>query len=1101
MIPHPIQQVLEDAIVNEVGWHLPSPEHARFQYLFKALDVDQLNATHFVTALEALFKEEPEWLQENQQWPMLTAVFNYLDQLNEKEKDWQGKIGDLAEKLYPLYLTLNAQGTVMALNGVWSCPSEVRAVTAPWVSDELLVDPEWWKAAPAVLRERIDSYTPADLADQLKSATNISQLIKEGWPIQQAYTFLKGDHRLGGQLLRSLPIYRTTAGEYGVAEEMVIPDQVDDPFHVKKLLDVSSLKGHDDLLDRLNLARLEPMTYYGKLLPDYFRANPGSRRAVIEAVSREYAKHTFLVEVWKELECAELKGGKWVKPETAYWPSDLMTSLFGNEYRQFATDAYQGMGVKPFMETMGMRLTVSDTDIRNELSRRQNHPVTSQEIALRQKIFNHALGSATPTLSTYLSKLAWMPAQGSSGWHCPEELLTAEDAELVGQRLGGKKVSALRLLEASSRSGQNLDAMKFARPNPEQVIAHVRDLNDRNQGPPSRILKWLNRRAESLTSIQRGALRTLRIFTLSDGHFAAATHVFREDPNLGRWRFRVGAFERDKYDALLSALSVADRPIPITYRDVLLDIAGAYSDGETPSKDDQSIAETCIKTLSDAYEKDPERIQELIDSLRGKRVVPVLGKEGGSPTLLRPENAILRDKPKAELQKFNLPEHIEVLTRNVGTHGFWDEMGVRRISAVWYVSYKFPEGALRLLPDLSQKLKRMISPLLRIALKVNRNSSVNTLQEEYLQYQFFRCDRVPTTVELRGFRIVGQCDLEYAADLEEKRLYVRDLTPTYTVKVLAEMMGITDPADRMALDAIWSKSPEDAEDHLTEFQFPELPEDYEPVIIPSSATAITDDTKENEDDEEDIPADDEGDEAPPKSDSSQNQGSEGRKKHEPAPSGQLGGTSGAGTSRPSTPNGTGKGTPASDQPPRPRQPDTDPNPHAGQQRGQRPEGAQSPRGRRSSHSPSQQTRFRNYTYVYEGPEEDEAENHAREVDQRGMAFVMEYERKNGRNPLDESSDYGAGFDILSADSDGVVRYIELKTMSGPWRERGVALSANQYALARREKGNFWLYVVENLNTDPALYMFQNPFERVTSYTFDQSWKENPSTEDEITLGE
>ena len=54
------------------------------------------------------------------------------------------------------------------------------------------------------------------------------------------------------------------------------------------------------------------------------------------------------------------------------------------------------------------------------------------------------------------------------------------------------------------------------------------------------------------------------------------------------------------------------------------------------------------------------------------------------------------------------------------------------------------------------------------------------------------------------------------------------------------------------------------------------------------------------------------------------------------------------------------------------------------------------------------------------------------------------------------------------------------------------MSANQYAVARRERSQYWLYVIENLDTEPLLHEIQNPFERITSYTFHESWKQNPT---------
>ncbi|WP_084046098.1 DUF3883 domain-containing protein [Deinococcus hopiensis] len=377
------------------------------------------------------------------------------------------------------------------------------------------------------------------------------------------------------------------------------------------------------------------------------------------------------------------------------------------------------------------------------------------------------------------------------------------------------------------------------------------------------------------------------------------------------------------------------------------------------------------------------------------------------------------------------------------------------------------------------------------------------MRDHILGFQFFRCDSIPARVELVGFRISGQCLLSYAADAEAQRLYVRDLKQKHTVDVLAEVLGLLDPADKITLDSIWSKSLDQAQDYLTEFGMIELPEEYIPVEIASASTATVEDSGSEE---EEDPIDEVSAEA------AQEGSSLTAKRTTPADS------SSSSTSASSTPGhaspprpsaSTGGKTPNSTETSRPAKASstssqgaqaTRPGSSGPSQHSPRPQGEAGPHaGHRSAASPSRQQRFRNYTYVYEGPEENEAETHAREVDQRGMAYVMEHEWRRGHRPEDVSQDYGAGYDITSADQDGVVRYIELKTMSGPWAQRGVALSANQYRMAKREKSHYWLYVIENLDTEPVLHEIQNPFERVTSYTFDDSWKQEPTSEEELLL--
>lgn len=96
----------------------------------------------------------------------------------------------------------------------------------------------------------------------------------------------------------------------------------------------------------------------------------------------------------------------------------------------------------------------------------------------------------------------------------------------------------------------------------------------------------------------------------------------------------------------------------------------------------------------------------------------------------------------------------------------------------------------------------------------------------------------------------------------------------------------------------------------------------------------------------------------------------------------------------------------------------------------------------------------------------------KDIEMVGMEVSMEYERNEGRYPVDVSAE-NLGFDVRSKDVDGPTRYIEVKARKD---EGLVALTLNEWFKAKRFKDKYWLYVVANAATNPSLYIIQNPAE-------------------------
>jgi len=97
-----------------------------------------------------------------------------------------------------------------------------------------------------------------------------------------------------------------------------------------------------------------------------------------------------------------------------------------------------------------------------------------------------------------------------------------------------------------------------------------------------------------------------------------------------------------------------------------------------------------------------------------------------------------------------------------------------------------------------------------------------------------------------------------------------------------------------------------------------------------------------------------------------------------------------------------------------------------------------------------------------------------EIEQVGMRIAMEYERSNGRTPEDVSLQ-DLGYDIRSQDEEGNYRYIEVKARA---RAGAVAITPNEWFMAQRLKDEYWLYVVINAESNPRLYLIQNPFAKL-----------------------
>jgi hypothetical protein len=142
---------------------------------------------------------------------------------------------------------------------------------------------------------------------------------------------------------------------------------------------------------------------------------------------------------------------------------------------------------------------------------------------------------------------------------------------------------------------------------------------------------------------------------------------------------------------------------------------------------------------------------------------------------------------------------------------------------------------------------------------------------------------------------------------------------------------------------------------------------------------------------------------------------------------------------------------------------------------------------------------RRFSYVYPEGEVSDGEidptafSHLSQIGQKGVAFVLEYEKKKGRDATDmETVERNfKGFDVKSVDKQNPseVRYIEVKSTSGIWdSENPAQMHKTQFETAQEYGESFWLYVVQEVESDePKLYCVQNPANQVDIFMFDHGW--------------
>lgn len=153
------------------------------------------------------------------------------------------------------------------------------------------------------------------------------------------------------------------------------------------------------------------------------------------------------------------------------------------------------------------------------------------------------------------------------------------------------------------------------------------------------------------------------------------------------------------------------------------------------------------------------------------------------------------------------------------------------------------------------------------------------------------------------------------------------------------------------------------------------------------------------------------------------------------------------------------------------------------------QGAGTGAGKRTPGSNIGGSTFISYVGVHpddDQPDPDGLDQQARMVlEEKAIAFIIADEPNLQRTPTNNP-----GYDLFEARDDGqLLRWIEVKAMTGGLHDRPVGLSRIQFECAREHGEAYWLYVVEHATEGASarIVRIQDPAGKARTFTLDRGW--------------
>jgi hypothetical protein len=842
--------------------------------------------------------------------------------------------------------------------------------------------------------------------------------------------------------LAALPVFPSADGAFRPLTELSLPSSFDDPLGVAGLVDTARADGFKDLLVRLGCRELDVVEYLRRHVLPAVRGSAITRSqfvSVLEIIARERLTLDSEQELRLELATAPMipcHDGVTRPPTHVHLGSPALTLIAPDA----ATADVSGLS-SPLVETLAW-LGVSATpnhqainDAALRLASQDGDPDTTVVSAILGALPD-PLPAGIPATLDHLRTQPWMPIEGG-GRARPGDLFAIyrrEVFESQGPKLGLPRSDQNKLADQLSWLGVH------ANPTTTMVIDHLRHCAATNTAMSPQVYRTLGE-----TRGQEDAVRKLAgeaCVQVRPGHFVEPQFVFWQDQSLGRWAHVLTPDYR-QFQPFFDLVQVRERPNPAGVESLLRGMTRKLGN-DILDEEDRAVVHRCWELLDHGLGAPGTRsaAEEALANLAHIR--SVVDSRG---VLACPDQLLFLDGRRLAERMTLLKNNL--VRRHPDTEAALQAAGVRPAEDIIEIVLDDKQRA-ESAPDLAALVEER-GPALRRLFASAESADPSTDVGRALRTRFERSHdlRVQYRATFAGQVQVTPFEEEEAAYLSDAgRLVVRSVRPS---RALAREL-VRCVAPRSDVGAIASSLFEilsqptlgDAMLVLNEYGVQDL-DDSAVERIPSNEVAsdALDPVLECVDDMDDADVDAD------------------------RPEGEAGAPGSAGQARP--------------------------RPHAGQDEKARPSG-----GRRKATQGSQQqtrrTRLVSYVMLDDGTDGDGdtdlGDAETSEIDGAGVARVLAFERLCGRAP-EEQDHSNPGFDVISRGHSGeILRWIEVKSLRGPWNERGVFLSRTQMAFSQERGQQFWLYVVEFAEDDDAfrIHRIQDPWSQASRFGIDNGWQ-------------
>ena len=856
--------------------------------------------------------------------------------------------------------------------------------------------------------------------------------------------------------LVDLPIFPSGAGMFALSD-VALPGNFDDPLGIAHLVDLSIIGEHRDFLIKLGINSMDFPAYATQILPANFSDDGLSieqRRAAVLLLARrlgeikdDLSAHAALVKS-PLIECVD---GRFRAPRDCYMDTAAVRECLGEDIYIAARRSSQERAIRDLYEWLGVAIEPRLDDVIKKIHKIAAKPYSAVSVsAIRTLFLNLGRRITEPhdgRLVESLKHLKWLPARGQSDrWYAPNEIYAVYQAYLFESQALFLDLSN----SAQSQAQPFLEILGVSSvPPPALVSKHL--LHCASQGTPvnREVYQFLNRNAQDPSV---SSLRDKKCL-LVEGAYYLPNHLFWSPHPFGRFRRRLGE-ELRVLTTLLKALNVREDPTPSDSLLVLKDIVNEFGPLNNPLDEDSlAVFMHCWRDLGKGLENG-EIPEAEVQRLRSVKCVPNTER-----VLNLPEWMFIEGRGGLAAKFGGILEK-NVIQKPLDIGYAYASAGVKTLSTA--VQIELLDCVDPVTDDaLANRIESRMNVLARVLDSQNSGQGHAGKLRELASIQFVRADSIMIRYSISAFQRLLRSTPEtvsalYQPDLGSLLYCLREGELPWA-PISRELAGALYPEEdpgRLAAglkDALSPRSVAEAATLLDELGFARLDDEYvEPANTEELISEIGEDSPIGENVSAGfapgIPDKRGGPSGPPLLERSKNE------------------------SQPATQEGRKLG---------PKEPSVD-----------------------TSNGSHRDTRPVLRSYLPgPGAADDEDSSIANEPTERssvdifGVNRVLEHERAAGRFPS-EMPHENPGYDVESKDLDGqIVRYIEVKSVSGEWRRTFAVLSRTQFEKARELGALFWLYVVERaLGDDYVIHRIPNPVLRANKFMFDDGWHEIAESE-------